>query len=237
MKEYKFLDNDWIKNKKRDLENSTNLHFFEDSFFQALDLEIEFFIQNSDYTNKIKNQINTRYSSSTTNNDLIFYGDIAIHNYEFLFDLHIILWEHYNEEFEDFSDISNSFVILKEKVGQLEKDFDQYFKEPDLPKPSIIKSIDSTIDLSDTSAVQKVLYLHKLGIIDFLRNNNNASINALASILSAITGEKLETLQSYLNPIISPTAGQKNNPFNSVKNIQKVEKQLINAGFNFKETI
>lgn len=94
-----------------------------------------------------------------------------------------------------------------------------------------------TIDLSDTTATEKIIYLHKLGVIDFLTNKNNISINGLATVLSALTGEKPETVQSMLNPIISINAGQKNNPLNSKKAVERVKQQLIKIGFNLNETI
>jgi hypothetical protein len=99
----------------------------------------------------------------------------------------------------------------------------------------------SQIDLSDTNATEKIIYLHELGIIDFLRTKQpfNTSINSLATVLSAITGVKPETkhIQSMLNPIISKEAGQKNNPLNSKKTVSKVQNQLINIGFNLNKTI
>jgi hypothetical protein len=97
------------------------------------------------------------------------------------------------------------------------------------------------IDLSNTTATEKIIYLQKLGVIDFLRKKQpfNTSINSLAIILSAITGVNPETkhIQSMLNPIISKEAGQKNNPLNSKNAVLKVENQLINIGFNLNETI
>jgi hypothetical protein len=93
------------------------------------------------------------------------------------------------------------------------------------------------IDLSDTTATEKIIYLQKLGVIDFLTNKNHVSINGLATVLSAITGEKAGTIQPMLNPMISKQAGQRNNPLNSKNTVSKVEKQLINIGFNLNETI
>lgn len=96
------------------------------------------------------------------------------------------------------------------------------------------------IDLSETTATEKIIYLHKLGIIDFLRNKQpfQSSTNSLATVLSAITGINPETkhIQSMLNPIINKEAGQKNNPLNSQKTVLKIETQLINIGFNLNET-
>ena len=89
------------------------------------------------------------------------------------------------------------------------------------------------IDLSDTKANGKIIYLKELGILDFLREKSpfNISTNALATVISAITGERLTTLQPYLNPMFNQIAEQKNNPYNNKKNVEKVKKQLIEAGF------
>jgi len=82
------------------------------------------------------------------------------------------------------------------------------------------------LDLSDTKATEKIIYLQKLGVIDFLRNKNHVSINGLATILSAITGEKKGTLQPMLNPMISKDAGQKNNPLNSKSKVSRINSVL-----------
>lgn len=92
------------------------------------------------------------------------------------------------------------------------------------------------IDLSDTTATEKIIYLHKLGIIDFLRDKKPFvnSINSLATILSAVTGEKSGTIQPMLNTMLSKNVGQKNNPLNSEKPEKKVTKQLNDIGFESK---
>ena len=51
-------------------------------------------------------------------------------------------------------------------------------------------------DYSEIKAKQKIIYLHELGILDFIRNSyENVSVLAIAEILSAITGENTTTLQ------------------------------------------
>jgi hypothetical protein len=108
-------------------------------------------------------------------------------------------------------------------------------------KSNNLKVDEPAIDLSGSYATEKIIYLHELGIIDFLRTKQpfNTSINSLATVLSAITGVKPETkhIQSMLNPIISKEAGQKNNPLNSKTTVSKVQSQLINIGFNLNKTI
>ena len=93
------------------------------------------------------------------------------------------------------------------------------------------------LDLSNLTGVEKMIYLQRLGIIDFLRNEQpfSYSTNKLATVLSAITGEK--NIQPMLNPILNKEVVQKNNPLNSVKTVSKVENQLIKLGFNLNDTI
>ena len=129
---------------------------------------------------------------------------------------------------------SLNYFKISNRLLEIKDLFANYLEQPQQPEPE-------AIDLSDTTATEKIIYLQKLGVIDFLRTKQPflSSINSLATILSAITGVKPETkhIQSMLNPIISKEAGQKNNPLNSKNTVSKVEKQLINIGFNLNETI
>jgi hypothetical protein len=89
------------------------------------------------------------------------------------------------------------------------------------------------IDFSDSKGTEKIIMLHKLGVLDFLRTKEpfNLSINSLATALSGITGIDTKTIQSYINPIYSNSTNQKNNPLNSIKTVDKVEQKLISIGF------
>jgi len=88
-------------------------------------------------------------------------------------------------------------------------------------------------DLSDSTAAEKIIYLEKLGVIDFLRKMQPfiTSTNSLASILSGVTGEKSSTLQSMLNAMISKNVVEKNNPMKSKKTVTKIEGKLRGIGF------
>jgi hypothetical protein len=88
------------------------------------------------------------------------------------------------------------------------------------------------LDLSNTFATEKIIFLKELGILDFLREQQpfNTSTNSLATVLSAITGENNLTLQSYINPIFSKETSQKNNPLKKDK-VDNVKTQLIQIGF------
>jgi len=121
---------------------------------------------------------------------------------------------------------------ISSRLLEIKDLFATYLEQPQQPEPE-------AIDLSDTTATEKIIYLQKLGVIDFLRTKQPflSSINSLATVLSAVTGAKTETIQPMLNPMISKEAGQKNNPLNSKTTVSKVETQLINIGFNLNETI
>jgi hypothetical protein len=102
---------------------------------------------------------------------------------------------------------------------------------------SKINAIEETIDFSDTSITSKIIFLEKLGIIEFLRNQQPfiSSVNSMASAISAVTGGKASTIQSMVNPMINNGIDNKNNPMNSLKTVSVVENKLINIGFKPKK--
>ncbi|QGK75032.1 hypothetical protein [Flavobacterium sp. SLB02] len=95
---------------------------------------------------------------------------------------------------------------------------------------------DEITDLSDTTITAKIIYLEKLGIINYLRTQKpfSTSINSIATVLSAVTGAKVTSIQPLLNPLLGKDTHNKNNPLNSVKNVLSIEKTLINMGFEVK---
>lgn len=125
---------------------------------------------------------------------------------------------------------------LEEKAKSLgclfSKTKDKYNTDFYTYKRLAIKETD-LIDLSDTSLSEKIIYLNKLGVLDYLKGKpeNGFSINQLSNLLSAILGEKSSTIQSYLNPIDNPSVSQKNNPMINTKNVDKVTYKLIELGF------
>lgn len=129
-----------------------------------------------------------------------------------------------------------SLITLLEKKEIFEKEI--LLIRSELKTTVSIQNEPEAIDLSDTKAIDKILYLQKLGIIDFLREQEpfNTSVNSLATILSAITGEKSGSLQPMLNPMLSKKVSDTNNPLNSKKAVDRVKKQLINIGFNLDKT-
>jgi len=89
------------------------------------------------------------------------------------------------------------------------------------------------IDFGESKGTEKIIMLYLLGILDELRKVSpfNTSTNLLATVISSITNEKVETIQSYLNPIFSAGVSQKNNPLMNIEKVDIVRQKLISLGF------
>lgn len=109
-----------------------------------------------------------------------------------------------------------TFFLAKEKAEQ----------QPE-PEP---------LDLSESSGVEKIIYLNELGIIDFLRTKPEfiGSTNLMATVLSAITGEKATTLQTSLNKLINNDTDDKNHPYRTKKTVNKIQQTLIDKNIKHK---
>lgn len=85
------------------------------------------------------------------------------------------------------------------------------------------------LDLSETTAVEKIIYLNELGIIDFLKSKPEfmGSTNLMATFLSAITDEKTTTLQTSINKLLNNDTADKNHPYKSKGTANKVRQTLI----------
>jgi hypothetical protein len=94
-------------------------------------------------------------------------------------------------------------------------------------------TLSEPIDLYDTSAVEKIIFLQELGLIDFLRTKSKAGISnsSLASILSGITGIKVETLKPSLNRLSSNDKLDNRHPYYNDKTVAKVRTFLAKLGF------
>lgn len=102
------------------------------------------------------------------------------------------------------------------------------------------KKIENTdyIELGKLNAKQKMIYLHKLGVIAFLLEQQpfTSSPTSLATLLSSIIEEKVGTIQPILSAIVSKNLTNKNHPQYAESTDKKINLQLINIGFNPKET-
>ncbi len=117
----------------------------------------------------------------------------------------------YDERY--YSNPKDSFIVKFEKVSNNEK---------------------SNIEiLESVKATEKIIYLHELGVLDFLKNKSpfNTDTNLLAEVLSKVLEERQTTIQSYLNPIYSPGVNQRNNPLNNPTTKNKIKTHLAGIGF------
>ena len=78
-----------------------------------------------------------------------------------------------------------------------------------------------------------LVILQKLGIFDYLIKEHQLSINKIASLLSSILGVSTTTLQSYINPMLSPNTESKNAP--TEKHINKAMQILRQLDIKIKE--
>ncbi len=94
-------------------------------------------------------------------------------------------------------------------------------------------TLSEPLDLSDAKAVEKIIYLNELEIIDFLRTKTKAGIsnNSLASILSGITGIKADTIKPSLNRLSSNDKLDIRHPYYNEKTVAKVRTFLAKLGF------
>ncbi|WP_124020646.1 hypothetical protein [Flavobacterium aquariorum] len=93
------------------------------------------------------------------------------------------------------------------------------------------------VETGSISIAMKVIYLERLGIIELLKNKKpfNTSRNSMAKVLSRIIGAKVVSVQPLLNSILSKDTDSRHNPLNSEKNVEIVDDQLINIGFDLKK--
>lgn len=92
------------------------------------------------------------------------------------------------------------------------------------------------MDEFNVPIIRRILYLEKLGVIDFLKKERpfNTSINSMANILGHIIDAKPSSIQPLLNPLLSNDVDNKNNPLNSAKNVMAVEAHLMKIGYSIK---
>lgn len=98
---------------------------------------------------------------------------------------------------------------------------------------SEIEAQDELIDYSESNNISKIIFLQKLGLIEYMRSLSpfNTSINSLANALSGATGIKPSTIQPMLNAMLSEGTSDKNNPLKSTKTVNVVLNKLANIGY------
>jgi hypothetical protein len=88
------------------------------------------------------------------------------------------------------------------------------------------------LDISDNSPKERIIILEKLGIINHIKNiqKDPNTISHTSEILSAITGIKSKTLNTYLHPMLQPNRDDtdKNSPYYNPDNLLNANKTLQN---------
>lgn len=115
---------------------------------------------------------------------------------------------------------------------------DKHFQEESKQDQPLVPEKE-LIDYSDTNNVEKIIFLHKLGVLEYLRTKDpfNVSTNLLAEYLSGVTGIKATTVQSYINPIINKNVQQNKSALHNINTVNKVEQKLIKIGCNVKDLL
>jgi hypothetical protein len=94
-------------------------------------------------------------------------------------------------------------------------------------------TLSEAVDMSDTSAVEKIIFLNELGIIDYIRTKSKIGISnsSLSSVLSGITGIKPETIKPSLNRLSSNDIIDNKHPYYTTKTVHKIKTLLNKLGF------
>lgn len=125
-----------------------------------------------------------------------------------------------------FEDLHAKIEAKHYRQIEIRTDYIYYLKEKqeELEQPKA-----EPMDLSDTTAVEKIIYLNELGIIDFLKSKAEfmGSTHLMGTFLSALTGEKVQTLQPSLNRLINNDTDDRRHPYTTQKTVEKVRQTLI----------
>ena len=147
---------------------------------------------------------------------------------DFVFEFHnqelirsfISMWRQTRAEFRKLEEIITEKIQKETKSSNRElTDLEEYF-----------------IDEQNISIVKRIIYLQKLGIIDFLRKEKpfNTSINSLANVISVMISVNVTSVQPLLNLMLGKDSDNPKNPLNSAKNVSAVENYLIKIGYSLK---
>ncbi|KAF2338041.1 hypothetical protein [Flavobacterium ginsenosidimutans] len=136
----------------------------------------------------------------------------------------------FNVDYEVFRDVIEESSEFLYELDELVKRSHKLSKNPELSRDS---NEEGLIEFSDTTFNSRIVFLEKLGVIQFLRKQQpfSTSVNSMATILSAIIGAKATTVQSMINPMLSADVDGKNNPMNSTKAVKVVDIQLAKIGY------
>lgn len=136
-----------------------------------------------------------------------------------------LLKDNINNDFYGFNKseklVKEDIILIIDIISDLISNVEQQKNEP------------APLDLSNTTAVEKIIYLNELGIIDFLRTKTKVGISngGLASVISAMTGMNPDTIKSSLNRLPKDSEIDNKHPYYTKKTVEKVKTFLTKLGF------
>lgn len=118
---------------------------------------------------------------------------------------------------------------IKRIVEDIERKRDDLKKT--IPEKIVAQQYEIFDDAHDLTLKQRLIIIHKLGIIDFIKTIQIQpdNITHTANILASILGEKGGTVKSYLNPMLTEDINNtsNNNPYYRKENEEEA-KRIIN---------
>jgi len=126
--------------------------------------------------------------------------------------------------------INKNFIISK--ISEIDKELINNSKFSSFSTNVDLIEFQDSDNFKQVSASKKIIFLYKLGVIDYLKKIEPFSIdNRLAIYLSQITGEKEGTIQKALSAIHSVRKDDYNaNPLLRQKTVKQVESKLAELG-------
>ena len=214
------------------LMNSLELDFFQYYINKMEKITIE---SNRYDVKKVKSFFDKAHNSKVIGQSLNRFADEYISHFDFDI-ISDIIDKTTNFSDELFSYNTKTKTITYDKFQNRKEYRMSKIKETEQKKEELEKD-DLLFDYSDSTIIKKIIFLSKLGILDFLMKSEpfNTSVNSMATVLSSITGAKTVSIQPVLNPLITKEIENKNHPFKSEKTVKTVEQQLINLGYKLKD--
>jgi hypothetical protein len=129
-------------------------------------------------------------------------------------------------------------VLIEKKDHEIRKEEIYNFIKVKIAELKYGKPLEEVeVDLSDARPTEQIIYLQRLGIIDFLLKKQPfaSSQNSLSTVLSAVTGIPITSLSPLLRRTIQNDQTDSKNPLYSVKAVLKVETNLKNVGFDLEK--
>jgi hypothetical protein len=89
-------------------------------------------------------------------------------------------------------------------------------------------------EIGSFSINQKVIVLHKSGVLDCLRKQEpfNTNTNAMARLLAKITGDNISSINKAISPVLNQSISSRNNPYNKEENENRVNSFFSNIGYD-----